>query len=141
MPSTTPLTSNLPVRLQNGSVAVFSPVALTDEVRTRVSKLGAVKYIAATDAEHHIFMDEWHKAFPDARLIGPDMLKEKRESQKKPLPFHHLFAPRDNKSWMIDEAFDREFDAEYVHAHANKELVFHHKPTKTLSKSIALQKI
>ena len=94
--------------------------------------MGAVKYIAANDAEHHIFMDDWHKAFPDAKLIGPDALKEKRESQKKPLPWTHLFRPKDNTSWNIDETFDREFDAEYVHAHANKELVFNHKPSKTL---------
>jgi hypothetical protein len=113
-------------------VAVFSPVALTDEVRSRVDKMGAVKYIAANDAEHHIFMDDWHKAFPDAKLIGPDALKEKRESQKKPLPWTHLFRPKDNTSWNIDEAFDKEFNAEYVHAHANKELVFNHKPSKTL---------
>ncbi|KAG9546314.1 hypothetical protein KCU61_g7661, partial [Aureobasidium melanogenum] len=120
------------VRLQNGSVAVFSPVALTNDVQSQINKMGAVKYICANDAEHHIFMDDWHKAFPDAKLIGPDALKEKRESQKKPLPWTHLFRPKDNTSWNIDEAFDREFDAEYVHAHANKELVFNHKPSKTL---------
>ncbi|KAH0208608.1 hypothetical protein KCU86_g7949, partial [Aureobasidium melanogenum] len=70
------------VRLQNGSVAVFSPVALTNDVQSQINKMGAVKYICANDAEHHIFMDDWHKAFPDAKLIGPDALKEKRESQK-----------------------------------------------------------
>lgn len=32
----------------------------------------------------------------------------------------------------IDAEFDSEFEYEYVHAHGNKELVFNHKPTKTL---------
>ncbi len=32
----------------------------------------------------------------------------------------------------VDPEFDREFDYEYVGAHANKELVFCHKPDKTL---------
>lgn len=39
------------VRLQNGSVAVFSPTALTPEVKETVKSLGTVKYIAALDME------------------------------------------------------------------------------------------
>jgi hypothetical protein len=32
----------------------------------------------------------------------------------------------------VSEEFDRDFDSEYVYAHGNKELVFHHKPSGTL---------
>jgi hypothetical protein len=39
------------VRLQSGALAVFSPVALTDDVKSKVAELGEVKYIAALDAE------------------------------------------------------------------------------------------
>lgn len=39
------------VRLQSGSLAVFSPVALTDEVKAKVAELGEVRYICAPDAE------------------------------------------------------------------------------------------
>lgn len=39
------------MRLQSGALAVFSPVALTDDVKQKVSELGEVKYIAALDAE------------------------------------------------------------------------------------------
>jgi hypothetical protein len=43
------------VRLQSGALAVFSPVALTDDVKAKVASLGEVKYITALDAEvsHH----------------------------------------------------------------------------------------
>ena len=41
------------VRLQSGALAVFSPVALTDDVKRKVAELGEVKYIAALDAEVH----------------------------------------------------------------------------------------
>ncbi|KAL1311095.1 hypothetical protein AAFC00_001302 [Neodothiora populina] len=120
------------VRLQNGTVACFSPVALTPEVHKTISAMGTVKYICANDAEHHIFMDDWHKAFPEARLIGPEELKAKREKQGKPLPWTNLFKTNDAASLEIDDAFDNEFDAEYVHAHQNKELVFNHRPSRTL---------
>jgi hypothetical protein len=39
------------VKLQSGGVAVFSPVALTPEVKETVSALGELKYIAALDIE------------------------------------------------------------------------------------------
>lgn len=75
-------------------------------------------------------MDDWHSAFPTAALIGPEELKAKREQQGKPLPWTHLYAK--DGSLAIDAAFDAEFDAEYVHSHQNKELVFNHRPSRTL---------
>jgi hypothetical protein len=49
------------VRLQTGNVAVFSPVALTEAVKSETQSLGNVKYLVAPDQEHHIFIEEWHK--------------------------------------------------------------------------------
>lgn len=120
------------VRLQTGALAVFSPVALTDDVKAKVSELGEVKYIAALDQEHHIFLGPWHKQYPNAQVMGPDTLPEKRAKQKNEnVPFAFLF----NKSKPVETIspeFDAEFDWEYVEAHVNKELVFHHKPTRSL---------
>ncbi|KAF2155729.1 hypothetical protein K461DRAFT_318423 [Myriangium duriaei CBS 260.36] len=118
------------VRMANGSLAVFSPVALTDEVKAQVAQMGTVKYITALDLEHHIFLEPWHKAYPEAKLIGPEELGPKREKQGSPLPFAHLWKKTEAPS--VDAEFDKEFEYTYVHAHANKELVFNHKPTKTL---------
>lgn len=43
---------HLSVRLQTGALAVFSPTALTPEVKEKVSSLGGnVKYIVAPDLE------------------------------------------------------------------------------------------
>ena len=50
------------MRLQSGALAVFSPVALTDAVKAKVSELGEVKYIAALDAEVSLSL------FPPFRL-------------------------------------------------------------------------
>jgi hypothetical protein len=43
------------VKLPTGGVAVFSPTALTPEVKETVSSLGELKYIAALDIEVRIF--------------------------------------------------------------------------------------
>ncbi|OCK82902.1 hypothetical protein K432DRAFT_380006 [Lepidopterella palustris CBS 459.81] len=119
------------VRLQSGALAVFSPVALTDDVKATVAKLGEVKYIAALDIEHHIFLGPWHAAYPNAKVLGPEGLPEKRAKQKnEDVPFTVVFSAK--KKDTVDPEFDSEFEYEYVSAHPNKELVFNHKPTRTL---------
>jgi len=121
------------VRLQSGGVAVFSPVALTPEVKETVAALGEVKYIAALDIEHHIFLGPWHEAFPNAKVLGPEGLAEKREKQKnEKVPFSTVFTATNKETIKVDPEFDAEFEYEYVHGHMNKELVFFYKPEKTI---------
>ncbi|OAL48407.1 hypothetical protein IQ07DRAFT_622856 [Pyrenochaeta sp. DS3sAY3a] len=120
------------VRLQSGALAVFSPVALTDDVKAKVAALGEVKYITALDAEHHIFLGPWHEAYPNAQVLGPETLPEKRAKQKNEnVPFAFVFT-KGKPITTISPEFDAEFDWEYVPAHVNKELVFNHKPTRSL---------
>ena len=123
------------VRLQSGALAVFSPTALTPEVRSTVESLGnKVSYIAAPDIEHHIYISDWAKAYPSAALMGPEGLPEKREqnSETKGNTFKYIWTNKNKGSLKVDEDFDKEFDVEYVGAHTNKELVFCHKPSRTL---------
>jgi len=121
------------VRLPSGSVAVFSPVALTPEVKETVAAMGELKYIAALDIEHHIFLGQWHEAYPTAKVLGPEGLPEKRAKQKnEDVPFSVVFTAANKDTITVDPEFDAAFDYEFVHSHANKELVFNYKPEKTL---------
>lgn len=127
------------VRLQTGALAVFSPVALTESVKKELSTFGSgqIKYITALDAEHHIFLEPWSKAFPEAKVIGPEGLMEKREKQgghSIPRDKWVVFKVSDKRGGglRVSEEFDKEFECEFVDAHANKELVFNHKPSRTL---------
>lgn len=119
--------------MQNGSVAVFSPVALTPEVKKTVADLGELKYIAALDIEHHIFLGPWHEAFPNAKVIGPEGLPEKRDKAKnEKVPFAAVLTKANMDNISIDPEFDAEFNVQYVPGHMNKEIAFLHKPSKTL---------
>jgi len=122
------------VKLTSGNLAVFSPVALTPDVQTTLTNLGGeVKYLTAPDLEHHIFLGEWHKAFPNAHIIGPEGLAEKRAKQKNEnVPFSTIFTAKDKAAIKVSEEFDQDFEYEYVDAHPNKELVFFYKPERTL---------
>lgn len=128
------------IKLKTGNLAVFSPVALTPEVKAKVlekasaAPAGQVKYLVAPDAEHHIFLSPWAKEYTTAQVIGMEGLPEKREKDEstKGLRFSHVFTPRNKNDMRISAEFDEEFEYEFVHAHQNKELVFLHKPTRTL---------
>ncbi|KIX92896.1 uncharacterized protein Z520_11372 [Fonsecaea multimorphosa CBS 102226] len=122
------------VKLQTGNVAVFSPVALTPDVKAKVTSMGPIKYIVAPDIEHHIFISTWAKEYPEAEVIGMEGLPEKREGDPatKGTKFVHVFSAKNKLDMHITPEFDAEFSYEYFHSHTNKELVFLHKPSRTM---------
>jgi len=125
------------VKLSSGALAVFSPVALTPTVKRELASFGTgeVRYITALDQEHHIFIEDWKKAFPSAKVLAPETLPAYRDKQnywQVPQDSWVLFKKADKSRLSVSEEFDREFDMEYVNAHANHELVFNHKPSRTL---------
>lgn len=91
------------MRLQNGSLAVFSPTALTDELKQKVDSMGEVKYITALDFEHHIFLGPWYKEYPNAKVIGPEGLSEKRSRQNNEnVPFAVVFDSKNKLDVKVD---------------------------------------
>ncbi|KAK2592278.1 hypothetical protein QQS21_010031 [Conoideocrella luteorostrata] len=126
------------VKLTSGNLAVFSPVALTEESKAKVAELGGqVAYIIALDFEHHIFISEWAKEYPGAKIIGPEGLPEKRAKQHNDPKissdeFAIVFKREGKRQVEISEEFDADFEYEYVDGHANKEIVFNYKPEKVL---------
>ncbi|KAL2198632.1 beta-lactamase-like protein [Corynascus similis CBS 632.67] len=126
------------VRLSSGGLAVFSPVALTEAAKAKIASLGGdVRYLIATDIEHHIFLSDWAAAYPDAKLVGPEGLPEKRQKANDPKigkePFAVVITPGNGRdARTIGDDFAADFDMEYVHAHANRELVFLYRPDRVL---------
>lgn len=131
-------------RLSGGGVLVFSPVALTAEVAAVVERLGGgqgVKYLVAGDMEHHIFLSEWLQAYPEARIVAPAGLREKRVATQGADPkvnIHDTFFAElpDGKTPVGPVSIAPDFDADcslvYVDTHPNKELVVLYKPDRIL---------
>ncbi|KAI9729825.1 MAG: hypothetical protein M1834_006573 [Cirrosporium novae-zelandiae] len=123
------------VKLKTSSLAVFSPVSLTPDVQSHLTALGnQVRYLICPDAEHHIFLTQWAKEYPQAHIIGPEALVTKRAADPSTSAekFSTVFNKTNKKEIKVTEEFDAEFEYEYIDAHPNKELVFFHKPSKTL---------
>lgn len=112
-------------------------MALTEASKAKVAQMGGkVGYIVAPDIEHHIFLSEWAKNYPGAKLIGPEGLKEKRAQQKDEKigndHFDVIFTRQNKGETRIGDDFDAELDYEYVDGHVNRELVFLYRPDKIL---------
>lgn len=66
------------IRLSDGGLFVWSPVALSDELRAAVDGLGDVRCLIAPNSLHHSFLGEWRRAYPAARLYAAPGLRRRR---------------------------------------------------------------
>jgi hypothetical protein len=66
------------IRLDDGGLVVWSPVALTAELKADVEALGAVRHVIAPNSLHHVFLGEWIRACPGAMVYAAPGLREKR---------------------------------------------------------------
>jgi len=66
------------IRLPDDALFVWSPVALTSELQADIDALGTVRHLVAPNGLHHLFIADWQRAYPDARLYAAPGLPEKR---------------------------------------------------------------
>lgn len=66
------------IRLSGKGLFVWSPIVLTERLRSQVDALGEVRYLVAPNSLHHLFIADWKFAYPDARVYAAPGLREKR---------------------------------------------------------------
>ncbi len=67
------------IRLTGGALFIWSPIALSDELRTAVDALGEVSHLIAPNSLHDSFLAEWRCAYPDASLHAAPGLRPRRK--------------------------------------------------------------
>ncbi|KAG8941816.1 hypothetical protein FRC03_003933 [Tulasnella sp. 419] len=114
------------VKLRNGGVWVIASTPLTEETKNKLDELGDVKYLIGPDAVHHLFLGEFKKQYPQAKVIGVEPLVEKKKGELK---FDGVYGvdPPDTKY-----GFEDEIDACYFSGFRNKDVAFCHKASKSL---------
>jgi uncharacterized protein DUF4336 len=70
------------IRLGGGDLVIWSPVALTAQLRGEVEVLGNVRYLVAPNSLHDSFIADWHRAFPVAQVLAAPGVREKRADLK-----------------------------------------------------------
>jgi len=66
------------IRLTNGQLFVWSPIALDQALRAEVDTLGIVAHLVSPNSIHHLFLGDWKRAYPEARLYASPDLARKR---------------------------------------------------------------
>jgi len=117
------LTATMTVlRLLDGTMLLYSPVAMTAERRAAVDALGTVGHMYAPNTFHHLWAGEWAAAYPSARLHGPAALARKRPDLRIDRTLDA--AP--------DPAFDGSVDEVRIEGFRLHESVLVHRPSRTL---------
>jgi len=66
------------IKLSNGSLWVWSPIALSGELWQEVRKLGNVQHLIAPNQIHWLFLKDWHDMYPNAKLhAAPGLVQRK----------------------------------------------------------------
>lgn len=66
------------VRLRDGTLLLHSPGPLTDSDAVAIGALGAVRALLAPNLQHHVHLDAARRRWPEAQLLGPAALRDKR---------------------------------------------------------------
>jgi hypothetical protein len=91
------------IRLKDGSLFLHSPVALDAPTLGRLQSLGEVRFIVAPNRLHHLFLADYFKVFPQARIYAAPGLEKKRRD----LPFHGVLGEKPEAGWAeeIDQVW------------------------------------
>ncbi len=67
------------IRLSGGGLFIWSPLPLTDELKSAVEALGEVRCLVAPNTLHHLFVGDWKTAYPTAKLYAAPGLRPRRK--------------------------------------------------------------
>tara|TARA_B100000700_G_scaffold123586_1_gene138319 strand:- start:27021 stop:27716 length:696 start_codon:yes stop_codon:yes gene_type:complete len=120
LPYTTRMTV---IALSSGDLWVHSSIKLEPAIQAEVEALGRVKYIIAPNRLHHLFIEQWQQAYPEALVYGTEELINKRSD----LSFDGTLDNATVSPW------EQEIDQLLVTGSpAMQECVFFHKPSSIL---------
>jgi uncharacterized protein DUF4336 len=68
------------IRLDNRDLFMWSPVALTPELKDEIEALGPVRHLVSPNKLHHLSLPEWHAAFPGSLVYAsPGLIRKHRD--------------------------------------------------------------
>ena len=117
------------IRLSDGRLVLWSPVALSDQLAGEIEGLGPVGYIVAPNALHDTFFAQWQAHYPEATaLVAPGLRKRRPDLRAAE------FGDAPIKSWSGE--------IDYVAVTGNAittEIVFFHHASRTAGFTDLLQ--
>lgn len=110
------------VRLHNGLLWIWSPIALSGNLRAEIDALGRVAHLVSPNKIHHLYLADWKALYPAARLWGPASTIAKRSDLTFQAPLTDEAPP--DWSGEIDQFH-------FTGSPAFDEMVFFHRASRT----------
>ncbi|KAJ7698660.1 hypothetical protein B0H17DRAFT_1196759 [Mycena rosella] len=114
------------IKMGNGGVWILASTTLNPETKAKIDELGPVQYIIGADAVHHLFLAEFKKAYPTAKLIAPAAAVERAD---KTLVFDGVWG-RDAPDTKY--GFEEDIKACYFSGFRNRDVAFFHPASATM---------
>ncbi len=86
------------VRLSDGTLFLHSPVRLDKNLKNELDALGRVRSVVSPNNLHHLFLGDYFKEYPLARVYASPGLPEKR----KDLKFEYVLKDTAEPEWQSD---------------------------------------
>jgi hypothetical protein len=111
------------LRLKDGSLLIHSPVSLDLTTQAELDRLGPVRFVVAPNRYHHLFVAEYARIYPQAKIFGAPGL----DSKRKDLRFDVILSQAAPTEWAseIDQTIFRAFPP-------LNEVVFFHRSSRTV---------
>ena len=109
-------------RLRDGSVWVWSPIALDESLAREVESIGPVRHIVSPNKLHHLFSSAWVERWPEATVYAPPGLAKRRPQLRFDVELGDQAAP----AW-VDDIDQTIFRGSF----AMDEVVFFHRASRT----------
>jgi hypothetical protein len=110
------------LQLRDGDLLLHSPIPLTPARKAAIEALGRVAHLYAPNTFHHLWLEEWARAFPDACVHAPAPLAKRHRGLR-------IDRTPDRARYG---AFDGVIDEVHVDGFRLDETVLLHRPSRTL---------
>ncbi|KAI8590323.1 hypothetical protein BDZ88DRAFT_414930 [Geranomyces variabilis] len=115
------------VKLANNDIVLISPTPLDQATEDGIKALGGtVKYLICPNVVHHLFIEDYKRKWPDAKVIGVKGLPQKHKS----ISFDGVMGVDDPKTTVY--GFENDLAYRHFGASRNQDTAYFHKDTKTL---------
>ncbi len=111
------------IRLPDGALWVHSPIAIGTEIVRDIGSLGRVGHLVGSSLYHHLWLADWARRYPDAKIHGAPGLPGKRPD----VTFHEVLGDEAPADWkgVLDQLVFRGLPI-------FNEVIFLHRASRTL---------
>jgi len=114
------------IKLSDGDVWVLASTPLCDQTKAKLRELGDVRYIIGADLVHNLYLGQFQKAYPDAKLVTVEGVIDRIDDN---LRFDGLLGRDPPNAWY---GFENDIKYCYFSGFKNRDAAFFHPASKTM---------